>query len=313
MLMRKKLILVKPEATYGADSTPDGSNRIYVNTAEPSYYEGDRQELSRLKATLGANAEVNTGPYASLNITVGLAGSGEAGVPPVFGPLLRACGLSEAIDTSTPGSESVTYAPVSEDFESCTIYYLEDGVQQKLTGCRGTVTLNAQRGQFPTLQFTMTGMYHKPTAASPVTTSAITQADEIPVNKQNTTTFSIHGHAGCGESLSVDMGNEIVHRNLIGCEKVYLTNRSVSGQFNIEAPNIGTKDYFAAVESHQGHTTGPVEFVHGLTAGNIVAINAPAVQLSTIGSQDSDGIIHYQMDSRWLPKDGDDEISIVFT
>ena len=308
MLTRKRLILVKTETTYGTDPTPDASDRIYVAELDPGIYEGDSQTRNRIRPELGAQAQINTAPYATIAITAPLAGSGEAGTAPVFGALLRACGLSETVTAGT----DVVYQPVSEDFESCTIYYLQDGQQQKITGARGTVTLNAQRGQFPTLQFQMTGLYHRPETASAVTTSALTQADEIPVNKQNTPIFTVHGHAGCGESLSLDLGNEVVHRNLIGCENVRIANREATGQVDIEAPDLATKDYFAAVESHEAVTTDAMAFEHGTVAGNIITVAAPRVQLSSISSQDSDGLVHYQMGARFLPDAGDDELTLTF-
>ncbi|XKE45753.1 hypothetical protein LG302_01010 [Halomonas organivorans] len=312
MLTRKQLALVKLETTYGTDASPDGSDRIYVAELDVSHYEGDRQTRQRIRDQLGAEAEVNVGPFVTASLTVPLAGSGAKGTPPVFGALLRACGLSETIDTATAGDEKVIYQPVSESFESVTIYYLQDGQQQKITGARGTVSLNAQRGQFPTLRFNMTGLYNKPTAASAVTTSALTQADEIPVNDQNTPTFDVHGTSAIGASLSLDLGNEVIYRNMIGAEAVRITDRAASGQLEIEAPDIATKDYFAAVESHQNVTTGALAFEHGTTGGNIVAIAAPKMQLSNISAQDSDGIVHYQMDTRYLPDAGDDELTITF-
>src|SRR5690554_6319671 len=106
MLTRKQIVLVKTETTYGEDASPDGSNGMYVTELEPSYYEGDRQTRERLREHLGGRAEVNIGPYATLQITVPLAGSGVAGVAPVFGPLLRACALEEDVD-DTEGSEEV--------------------------------------------------------------------------------------------------------------------------------------------------------------------------------------------------------------
>ena len=308
MLTRKQTILVKQETTYGTDPTPDNSNRVYVTEIDAASYEGDRQTRERMQQHLGARAEVNVGPYVTLAITVPLAGSGTAGTAPVFAPLLRACAMSETV---TPDTD-VVYQPVSDNFESCTVYYLQDGQQQKVTGCRGTWSLNAPRGQFPTLQFNLTGFYNKPVAASPVTITELTQADEIPVNKQNTGVFSVHGYDAVGESLSMDLGNEVVHRNMIGAENVYITDRQPAGQINIEAPDIGTKDYFAAVESHQALTLGALAFEHGTVAGNIVAIAAPQVQLSTISPQDSDGIVHYQMDARFLPNTADDELTLTF-
>lgn len=312
MLTRKKIALVKSETTYGEDANPDGANRVYVTELEPSYYEGERQTRERLRENLGGNAEINVAPYATLQITVPLAGSGTPGIPPVFGPLLKACALFEIIDDETAGSETVSYTPISDNFGSCTIYYLEDGQQQKITGARGTCTINCQRGQFPTAQFTMTGMYHRPTAASLVTPSEIEQADELPVNKHNTPVFTVHGYQGCGESLSVELGNEVTFRSLIGCEKTHITDRNTTGQINIEAPTLATKNYFQAVESHQELMLQPVVFEHGKTAGNIVRFEAPKTQLSTISNQDSDGIVHYQMDARFLPNQGNDDFTLTF-
>jgi hypothetical protein len=80
---------------------------------------------------------------------VELAGSGTAGTAPAYGSILKACGFSETIVAST----SVTYAPVSSSFSSVTIYYNVDGVRHKLTGCRGTFTLNGTVGDIPYIEF----------------------------------------------------------------------------------------------------------------------------------------------------------------
>lgn len=308
MLTRKQMVLVKVESIYGQDSTPDGSDRIYVAEMEVTPYEGDRQALNRLREQLGAQPERNVAPYVTANITVGLAGSGTVGTPPAFDALLRACGMSV-----TESASDVLYQPVQGQWESCTIYYRQDGQVQKITGALGTPDFDVTSGQDPTVQFQMTGLYNKPEASSPVTISELTQADEIPVNAENTS-IQVHGHAACTESLSLSLGNTVNHRNLINCEKVRITDREATGSLNIEAPAISTKDYFAAVESHSGHTTGPVTLTHGKTPGNIVELAGTAVQLSNITYQDSDGVVHYQLDTRWLPgAGGAPELTLKFT
>jgi hypothetical protein len=47
-------------------------------------------------------------------------------------------------------------------------------------------------------------------------------------------------------------------------------------------------------------------------AGNIVEFTAPKTQLSSISRTDSDGIVHYSMDARFIPDAGDDELTITF-
>lgn len=308
MLERKQRALVKIETTYGTDSTPDGSNMVYASAFDVTPYAGDTVTRDRFRGHMGAYAEINVAPFVIINITAPLAGSGEAGTPPAFSPLLRACGMAETEEVGT----DVTYDPVSEDFESCTIYYIKDGQQHKATGCRGTFTLNAEAGSIPTIQFQMTGFYSHPTSPGNVSPSAITQADEVPVNTTNTT-MSVHGFAACGQSLSVEQGNTINYNNLINCDQVWLTDRQSTGQIQIEAPDLATKDYFTAVESHEQITLKEVTLTHGTTAGNIVTVTAPKTQLSNITPTGVDGVTHYQLAARYIPDQGDDEYSLVFT
>ena len=307
MLMRKQLALVKMSGADGSTPTPDNSQLLHTTSIEVSPYEGDTQQRTRMREHMGAFADVNVAPYSTITVTVPLAGSGEVGTAPVFDSLLRACGhsVTEEVDTS------VTYDPVSDDHESADIFFLLDGQQHLVSFAKGTATLNLTSKEFPTIQFTMTGFYNHPTNPSQPTIDPITMADELAVNKQNTV-IDVHGFSACGQSFSLDVGNTIVHRNLMNCERIRLTDRVSVGQVNIEAPDLTTKDYFNAVESHEGVTPGVVKVTHGKTAGNIVEVATTKTQLSTISAQDSDGVVHYQMDMRHLPDTGDDEYAITF-
>lgn len=307
MLMRKQLALVKMSGADGSTPTPDGAQLLHTTAIEVSPYEGDTQQRNRMREHMGAYADVNVAPYSTITITVPLANSGTPGTAPVFDALMRACGhsVTETADTS------VVYDPVSDDHESADIWFMLDGQQHLVSFAKGTLTFTETAKEFPTAQFTMTGYYNHPTNPDQPALDPIVMADEIPVNKTNTV-ISVHGFAACGQSFSLDVGNTIVYRNLMNCERVRLTDRVSVGQVNIEAPDLATKDYFNAVESHQGVTPGAVTVTHGKTAGNIVEITAPKVQLSTISVQDSDGVAHYQMDMRFLPDTGDDEYAITF-
>lgn len=309
MKTRKKLLLVAPETEYGTAADIADAVLITCSELDGSPYEGDRVSRDRIRQTFGAQVEANAAPYATVTATVPLAGSGTAGTAPNFGLLLRACALSETVEDAT----SVTYQPVTDDLESVTVWFVEDGQLQQLPGVRGTVEFSLTAKEYPTMSFTLTGLYKRPeTLADPVDKTVSDIVDEIVVNKQNTPTFSVHGYAGCGQSLSLDIGNEVGYRALIGCESVRITDRSATGQVEIEAPDLATKDYFAAIESHEEVTLAPIEIEHGTKAGNIVKITGPKTQLSTISRTDSDGIVHYQMDARYIPDLGDDEFTLTF-
>lgn len=310
MKTRKKLLLVAAETEYGV--APDIGTAIPLVTSEldGNPYEGDRVERERIRQTFGAQVEANAAPFSTVTATVPLAGSGAAGTAPNFGLLLRACGMSETIDGT---AETVTYQPATDDNESVTVWFVEDGQLQQLPGVRGTVEFSMTAKAYPSMAFTLTGTYKRPeTLAAPIDKTISDIADEIVVNKQNTALFTVHGYAGCGQSLSVNLGNAVSYRALIGCESVRITDRSTTGQVEIEAPDLTTKDYFAAMESHEAVTLAPIELEHGKAAGNIVNFLAPKAQLSTLSRTDSDGIVHYQMDARFIPDAGDDEFTLTF-
>ena len=310
MRTRLKMLLVAPETVYGEGADIEDAVMLITSELDSNPYEGDRITRARMQQTFGADAEINAAPFSTITTTIPLAGSGTRGTPPNFGQLLRSCGLSEVIEEEA----SVTYQPVTNSQESCCVWFVEEGQVQEMPGVRGNVELNFTAKQDPTQQYTLTGMYKKVAALSEQIEKQITAiAEELVVNKQNTPVRNVHGYAGCLQSLSLNMGNEVVHRNLVGCESVKITARAPTGQVEIEAPNIATKDYFESIESHNGLTLDEVKIGHGTEPGNIVTLTGPKVQLSTLSRTDSNGIVHYTMDTRYTRDQGDDEFTLAFT
>lgn len=307
---RKRMLLVAPEPSYGVGADIADAKLLLTTEVDSNPYEGDRVTRERQKQTFGAQPEINVAPYTTVTTTIPLSGSGTAGTPPIFGMLLRACGLAELI----VASESVTYLPATEEGESFCVWFVEDGQVQKVPGVRGTVEANFTAKQDPTLQFTLTGLYKRPEQlAEAINKQPEAFAEEVVVNKQNTPGRNVHGYQGCLQSLSLNLGNEVVARNLPGCENVLITDRNVTGQVEIEAPNIATKNYFQAIESHQGVTKDQVSIKHGTTPGNIVEVVGTKVQLSTISRNDASGILNYTMGTRYIEDQSDDEVAMIFT
>lgn len=306
MLFKKKTLLAKQEATYGVDPTPDGSNAVVTKNLSISPYEGNRVGREIDRSSLGNDIEFNTGAYVTLSFDVELAGSGAAGTVPAYGLLLRAAGFSETVEAGV----KVEYQPVSTAFESVTFYYVQGAQQHKVTGCRGTVKFNGAKGGMPSMSFTFTGIWNAPTdIGSPPAGVYTAWQTPLPVTAANTPVYKIGTYDCIAESFDLDMSVNVVYRNVIGSESVEITDRTPAGQLNIEAPDLATKDFFAAVASHNGVTTETLKIQHGTVAGGIVEFDAPVVQLSSISFSDSDGILHYQMDARLIPTDaGNDEL-----
>jgi len=307
-LTRKRLIQVKKESTYGTDSTPAGTDALLVRNLEITPIEADVVSRDLIRNYLGNSPQLLANTRASITFQVELAGSGTAGTAPRYGAILQACGLSETIVAST----SVTYAPVSSSFSSATIYFNNDGIRHILTGCRGTFTMNAEVGQIPTLDFTMVGIYNAPTDTALPTTTYSNQASPLVFREGNTSAFQFFSYAGCLQSVSFDIGNETVYRELVGCTKeVMITNRAASGTVMLEAPTLAAKDFFGIAQTE---TTGNLTFLHGTTAGNRVTFTAGQCDITNPTYGDQDGVQMLSVPYVATPTTaGNDEISLVFT
>ena len=307
-LTRKRLIQVKKESTYGTDSTPAGTDALLVRNLEITPIEADVVSRDLIRNYLGNSPQLLANTRASITFQVELAGSGTAGTAPRYGAILQACGLSETIVAST----SVTYAPVSSSFSSATIYFNNDGIRHILTGCRGTFTMNAEVGQIPTLDFTMVGVYNAPTDTALPTTTYSAQASPLIFRQGNTSAFQFFSYAGCLQSVSFDIGNETVYRELVGCTKeVLITNRAASGTVMLEAPALATKDFFGLAQTE---TTGNLTFLHGTTAGNRATFTAGQCDISNPTYGDQDGVQMLSVPYVATPTTaGNDEISLAFT
>jgi hypothetical protein len=309
LLSRKRLILAKTESTYGTDPTPAGSSdAILVRNLEVTPLQADVVSRDLIRPYLGNSDQLLANTRVELTFEVELAGSGTAGTAPAYGPVLKACGLSETVVATT----SVTYAPVSASFSSCTIYFHNDGIRHKLTGCRGSFSVNAEVGQIPVISFTMTGIYNAPTDTALPTPTYANQAAPLIFKNGNTSNFSIFSYSGCLQSLSFEVANEVIYRELVGCNKeVLITNRAPSGTAVIEAPTIATKDFFTIAN---GSTTGSITFQHGATAGNIVTFTTAQSDIGSPTYSDQDGIQMLNLPYLAIPSSsGNDELSLAFT
>ena len=311
-LTRKKFLIAKIESSYGVDPSPvGGSDAVQVTNLELTPIESDNVQAATFQGFIGNSTRgtLVANKRVSVTFDVELAGSGTAGTAPAFGPLLKSCGLSE----TTVAATSVTYAPVSSSFDSATIYCFYDGTQHKITGARGSVTFNMTAGQFATASFNFIGIYNAPdnTALSGSFTVA-NQAAAIEVNDTNVTTATFHGVTSVRlESIDLALNNELLYKETASSQEVLITNRAAGGTAVIEAPAIGTTDYFAKAVAA---ATGNSSFVLGATAGNIVTVNAAQTDITGVSYGDTNGVISLSMPYLALPTTaGNNEMSLVFT
>jgi len=299
-------LLAKIEVTYGTDPTPTGAaNAILFSDFDLSPMEMKTVDRDNIRPFLGSNEQLPTGLFSKIDFTIEAAGSGALGTAPAWGPLLRACGFAETVTAST----KVEYSPVSESFESVTVYFNLDGVLHKLTGARGTVTFDFTRDGRPAMKFSLTGLFNTVTDAAAPTVTLTAWQKPLAVNRTNTPTLTLHGYAGRVHSLTADMANEVIFRELIGAAmgEVLITDRKPVGNILMEAVTVATKDWWTSIKNI---TTGALQLIHGTVAGNKFQIDAPNVQLLNPKYQDQDGIAMLGCSMVYGPSAGNDEIKI---
>lgn len=288
--------VVTPAVTGTA--TAGSSNSITLAAGASSTNDFYKGQILRVTAGSGAG---------TVALITGYVGSTKvATVRPLSGPITYSNTSVYSIDAH------VVYTPVSSAFSSATIYYNIDGVLHKLTGCRGTFSLNPQVGQIPSIDFTMTGIYNAPTdTAAPAVTYADQATPQI-FKAGNSGAFTLLGYSGCLQSVAMDLGVTTVYRELVNCTKqVLITDRAATGTVVIEAPTIADKDYFTAAQTDG--TLGELSFIHGSTGGNIVSLQSSRLDIGDPSYSDQDGIHMLSLPCTFVPSTaGNDEFRLVF-
>ncbi|WP_425417330.1 phage tail tube protein [Oricola indica] len=302
--IRKLAVLAKVHSAYNTDPVPTaGANAMLMTEVDLQPLAGEEVSRDLLLPYLGHQGVELTGDYVRLEGSVEIAGAGGAGDVPAFGALLRGCGLAETVNAGT----SVVYEPVSAGEEAVAIYYYLDGVRHIILGARGNVTMSFVPKQIPRFRFTFMGL------VGTISDTALPAADvsafvrPVSVSKAQTT-LELHSvSALISESVEVNLGNAIEMRHLIGSESAEMTDRQSTGTAVLEAPLLASKNWFAAA---QARTRDALQLVHGTTAGNIVQLDAPKVEIGRPTQGSSQGIANLSLPLMLTPDSGDDELSI---
>lgn len=312
LLSRKRIILAKIETTYGTDAVPTGgANAILIRNLDVTPLDADIVSRDLVRPYLGNYDQIIAAQKVRVSFEVELQGSGAAGTAPAYGPLLRACGMSETVTAST----KVEYKPISSTFESVSIYFQPQDAAaassplHKITGARGNVELTLNAKALPVMKFSFVGIYNAVTDATNLAPTYTPFKTPLAVNKSNTPTFSFFGYSAVMSEFGMNLNNEVVYRNLINSESVLLTDRKVAGSCTFEAPTIAAKDFFSTA---LGSTLGNLQITHGATAGYIVDVTATgSVDITAPSYTDLDGIVMMTTPFVLIPSTaGNDEFTL---
>lgn len=305
---KSKVILFKPEVTYGTDPTPTGAaNAVLMTNVTLSPMEGDDVSRDLELPYLAAQGKIPVGLRVVLKGNVELQGSGTAGTAPAWGPLLRACGCAETIVADT----SVTYNPITDSQESGTLWFWVGQTKHIVKGVRGTVVMAFTAQGIPYLQFTLTGLYADPAEVSPASPTLTAFQKPTVVTKANTPTFTVNAVALVMRSFNLDLANTITPRLLVGDESIIITDRAEAVSARVQAVPLTTLNPFTLAKNE---TSVEVELVHGTVAGKIVTLDIPTAEIARMGDyQNQDGILEWDLPITPLPSSGNDQWSLALT
>lgn len=213
------------------------------------------------------------------------------------------------------------YQPATDNIESVTldIQYPDDSgqaIRHRLIGARGTFTVNAAVGAFPTFDFTFTGTYVDQ-VDEPTLTGTFEDTDPAQVEYAALALaqrFDEKETGLCAANWSIDMANEIAVRDCINAsnstEGAFLTARSPTVTYDPEAILAAQEPIWSYLENG---TSVEWWVRHGTVDGNTVLFHAPNHQITSIGYGDRNNIRVFNIDGSLARLNGNDELQILFT
>ena len=319
-LIRNTAILLKLEgtATYGVDSVPTGvANAMLVSNLSINPINAQNVDRDLIRPYLGGSEQLLGTRYVEMGFDIEMAGSGTVATAPAWAPALIACGFAQTL-TATVRAD---YLPISTGFDSATIYWHDDGVFHKATGCRGTATFSMKVGERPVISFKFTGIYNTPTAvANPAVTLTAFRVPQVvtDANTQDVTMGGTHATATApliaggtvypSQGLELDLGNSVNFTALLGGETIDITQRSVTGKITLDLSAAQEVALMAIVEAG---TLQSVGINHGTVANVKTLLWLPSVQLINPAKAEANGKRLVSFDLRVLPLTGNDELRLV--
>ena len=312
MLTKRRVLAAKVETTEGTAETLTASEGGILAIEPKVDVDIAMHERNPSKASIGRFASLPGSRRASISFKVEVKGAGiaySATDLPALNVYLMACGFSKTVDT-TPGSETVTYAPASTGVSSITIGCYEDGVIKSIKGARGNVKITMKQGEPVTMEFEFVGVWNGLTDGAMI---APTYESTIPPIFRSAT-FTVDSYAAVMSAINIDAGNEMHLRESINTVEGFLSNvitgRKMIGDMDPEMVLVATRDWYG---KWLAGTTGALNIGSiGATQYNQFTITGPKLLPTKINDDDAEGQAIAGHSFELAENSGDDEISILF-
>jgi hypothetical protein len=303
-------MLFKKEAVYGTDAVPTAAaNAALTRNLQVKPLAVDRIERNLDLPARGARKSAPSNKRQEISYELELAGSGTAGTAPAWMEHLEVCGMEAPVLAAAVDAKQ-KFAAIGAPLSSATVHTYRGANQRRRgRGARGAITaINFTAGQYPYIAISLVALL----GAVPFDQTALVAPDftrwkePLEVSTANTT-FTLDGYAAVMRSFVLQDDAEVVLRNLVGANYVLRGNYALKGKITIETPDHNTKDYLARLSSGALVAT---QLIHGVGAGNIIQIDAPALQIVDIADSEENDVAMYEIDVLLTITVGQDDILI---
>lgn len=308
----KKVILWKIEPVEGTDAGPAApADALKVLNYRPTFMDAERKVRNIEKGYFGANPVALTAFKRGASFDMEIHGGGNAAgttVPPWM-KVLRAAGFDAGVVT---GANSVVQSPITAGIPTATHWGYIDDLLLKTIGGRASVGFRIEDDDYPMFSVAYLGRPPVSLADQAAPASIANPAGYIdPVMASSElTTFTWDGYPVGLRRWEMNSNADNQYRSLINLQDRFnYRNRDWNGTVVVQIPDLTVKNYFANIRPG---ATAPATATHGNVAGNIVKVDAPALQITgNVEISEEGGKTMASFPVTALPVAGNDEV--VFT
>lgn len=201
---------------------------------------------------------------------------------PDWAQVYKVCGLTETVDTATPGEETVTYVPSQDQVPASEAAIWRDGLKRVATGVMGTLEIAANIGEPITQTATLAGFTN--ITSTPESNPAASCAnEELLLFMKSATTLTLTGTSYAGTSFTLTQGNDL--------QKIYAVGKKSYEKQNFDSTIAITyykenEDIYTDFENGTSHQ---IEFKAGTVSGKQCTIKADNAKVQSIEEGSNNG------------------------
>lgn len=312
------VVLAKVEPAYGIWAAPTGAaDAMIVNNYVITPMESQQVRRAVERPFPGTIPSTYTAIRARHAFNVELAGTGTPGTSvgsnPFWFRLLQGCFFGAPFASGS--GRGISPATAGDGSSLSILGTKGELVRARARGARGNAVFTFEEKGIPNLALDFIGLIEGATPIDAGSAGAITlpgAAIGQEVSLLNTS-VSLGGFVLGVRRLTIDIGNKPEFYSTTGSRAIVYgkdetgDRRATVGQAVFELPNPATRNFFADIIPR---TPLAFSLTHGLTAGNIVKIDAPAVVLGEANFSVETNRLFMNCPLEFLPVTGGDELLI---